>query len=116
MKYTNPDYNLQIARDEIFRSASKKKTAGTLNQVDYNNVEYVDPSYVKLGREEKPPRNYLLHPEERQRYDYPRYKYTPRDYREFRDPRDEDSFQNRYTPKKYYPHTNNYLSAHRDLP
>jgi hypothetical protein len=58
VKYSNPEYNLQRAKDDILRSASKRKTGNQLNQVDYNNVEYVDPNYVKIGREDKPPRNY----------------------------------------------------------
>lgn len=51
LKVTNPDYNLQRAKDEIYRSVSKKK--GTHPAVDYNNVEYVDPNYRKVPRDNR---------------------------------------------------------------
>ncbi len=51
MRYTNPNYNLQNAKDEILRSVSKKKSAGhTINHVDYGNVDYIDPNYIKVDK------------------------------------------------------------------
>lgn len=53
-RYTNPSYNLQNTKDEILRSVNKKRSAGnTINHVDYNNVEYVDPNYVKVDKQQK---------------------------------------------------------------
>jgi hypothetical protein len=63
LKVTNPDYNLQRAKDEIYRSVSKKKGANPA--VDYNNVEYVDPNYRKIPRDNRiDPR-----PDDRRLYD-----------------------------------------------
>jgi hypothetical protein len=53
-RYTNPNYNLENTKDGILRSVSKKRSAGnTINHVDYTNVEYVDPNYVKVDKQEK---------------------------------------------------------------
>ena len=52
-------FNLQRAKDEIYRSVSRKKKGdNSVHKVGYTNVEYVDPNFVKISKLERPPRNY----------------------------------------------------------
>ena len=101
---------MQRAKDDILRSASKKRN-GTIGNVDYNNVEYVDPNYVKIEREEKPPRNYEAYNERRPKYESGPRRYVPRDYNEHLpdNSRDYPRDYNRDYPRDYnrdYPRDN----------
>ena len=42
---------------------SKRKRAGDIKNVDYNNVEYVDPNFVKISKLDRQPRNYEAYQE-----------------------------------------------------
>ena len=58
-KLTTQPFVIQLARDEIYRSVSKKKKGdSSLRKVDYTNVEYVDPNYKKISKIDRQPKNY----------------------------------------------------------
>jgi hypothetical protein len=49
----NTEFTLNSIREDICRSASKKKGLLQKFRTDYQKVEYIDPSYTKLGGEDK---------------------------------------------------------------
>jgi hypothetical protein len=50
-RVTNPEYNLNIAKDEIYRSANKKRHVPDYTFEEYKKSEYVDPNYKKVDRD-----------------------------------------------------------------